>query len=119
MTFHVGAEELAEETHVVAVDGELDLYTAPDLEQALLNVLASGGRRIVVDLALTTFIDSVALGVLVRTAQQLRRQGGRLGIACPGDVARFFEVAGLDRVLAIWPNRADAMAGISMSGGGR
>ncbi len=113
MTFHVGAEELTEETHVVAVDGELDLYTAPDLEQALLSVLAAGARRVVVDLAMTTFIDSVALGVLVGAWKELRREDGRLAVVCGRDVARFFEVAGLDRVFQIHATREAALARIA------
>ncbi len=110
MTFHVGAEELANRTHVVAVDGELDLYTAPDLQQTLLNVLAAGGRRIIVDLALTTFIDSVALGVLVSTWKELKRDAGRLDVVCGSDVAHFFQIAGLDRVFEIHRTREAALA---------
>jgi anti-sigma B factor antagonist len=116
MTFHVGTEEVAEGTFVVAVDGELDLYTAPDLEAALLGALAAGGRRIAVDLALTTFIDSVALGTLVRAAKELRQEDGMLVVVCGPDVGHFFEVAGLDRFFDLEPTREAALARLEAHG---
>ena len=51
---------------VVAVRGEIDLFTAPELKSALSEAIESGHTRIVVDLTDTTFLDSTALGVLIR-----------------------------------------------------
>ncbi len=113
MTFRVDAEQLPHGTHVVSLAGEIDLYNAPDVEEALLESLGRGATHVVVDLCAVTFIDSVALGVLVRTSHELRDLGGRLAIACPPDVARFFEVAGLDRILPISRTRAEAVARVS------
>ena len=76
--FSLSQESLDNERHVVAVRGEIDLFTAPELKSALSEAIESGHTRIVVDLTDTTFLDSTALGVLLASAQRLAARGGRL-----------------------------------------
>jgi len=77
---------------VVAVAGELDLETSPEL-RASLDPL---GATVVVDLADVTFLDSSAMGALVATQKRLTRDGGRLRLRAPRDNVRgALEVAGL------------------------
>jgi len=102
---------------VVAVEGELDLATAPDLERMLDDALLAG-RTIVVDLSLATFIDSTALGVLLGANRQLGGDGGpgrvrdaRLAVVCARqNLLRIFEFSGLDTAFAIFPELEDALA---------
>ena len=55
--------------HVVAVSGEVDLFTAPEFKQRVMAPIAAGIDRVIVDLTETTFIDSSSLGALIgRTA---------------------------------------------------
>jgi anti-anti-sigma factor len=68
-------------TSLVSVEGELDLFTAPSLKRALVDALEAGSSRFVVDLSLTTFIDSTTLGVLVGVTRRLE-DGARLAIVC-------------------------------------
>ena len=63
--FAVSQRQLDPRTNVVAVEGELDLASAPKLKWALADVLGAGCRQLVLDLSGVTFIDSTALGVLV------------------------------------------------------
>jgi anti-sigma B factor antagonist len=108
LEFAIDAEQLPDGTRVLLLAGELDLYTAPDVEEALLELLSAGAMRVVVDLSDVTFIDSVALGVIVRARKELGTSG-TLGVVCPPGVSRFFEVAGLDRILPIASTRAEAV----------
>ena len=86
---------------VVSVAGELDLYTAPALREALQSTVGRSPERLVVDLAGVTFIDSTALGALVEARSQLR-DGGAFALAAPGlEVRRALEVSGLDRHFAV------------------
>lgn len=99
-------------TCVVVVEGELDLSTAPRLKWMLVDALHGGKRQLALDLSLTTFMDSTALGVLVAV---LRRLGPdeRLAIASPrADVAKIFEFAGVDSAFAIHPTLDDALADV-------
>jgi anti-sigma B factor antagonist len=66
----------------VAVLGELDIYTAPSLERALLEV-EDARPLLVVDLAGLGFIDSTGLSVLLAASERARRQGRRLIVVRP------------------------------------
>jgi anti-anti-sigma factor len=63
--FTLTSDPIDDTRQVVAVAGEIDLFTAPELKAALGEALESGRIRIVVDLTETTFLDSTALGVLI------------------------------------------------------
>jgi anti-sigma B factor antagonist len=90
----VVAVGLFREATVVAVAGELDLHTAAELESTLGEVGHNG--RIVVDLSQVTFLDSTALGVLLRASS--RRAHDPLDLVVDGsEVRRVFEITGLER----------------------
>jgi anti-sigma B factor antagonist len=110
MEFSVESEQVGEATHVIALAGEVDLYTAPELKQELLDAIGNGARNVVVDFTNTTFIDSTTLGVLVGGVKRLRPNGGSLSIVCSDqNITKIFEITGLDRVFTIYPTRAEAL----------
>jgi anti-anti-sigma factor len=74
MNFDVQTEKVDDSTYVIALGGEVDLYTAPEFKQQLLDVIAKGAKDVVVDFTRTTFIDSTTLGVLVGGVKRLRAQ---------------------------------------------
>jgi len=96
---------------VISLAGEVDLYTAPEFKQQLLEVIGNGGKDVVVDFSDTTFIDSTTLGVLVGGVKRLRAQEGRLSLVCSDrNITKIFEITGLDRVFTIYPTRDEALA---------
>ncbi len=80
--------------HAVAVRGELDIQTAPDLTARLH---AHRGEEVVVDLRHLRFCDSCGLRALVCERREAEIAGGRLTIVLPdeGPVRRLFEITGL------------------------
>jgi len=87
---------------VVAVRGDVDLATAPELWRCLEEAIPEATDRLVVDLADTTFIDSTALGVLLRAFERLRHAESDLVLRAPSKTARkVFATTGLDRVMTI------------------
>ena len=111
MNFDIKAEQVAPGIWVIALTGEVDLYTAPEFKQQLLEVIAHGGKDVVVDFTKTTFIDSTTLGVLVGGVKRLRAQDGRLSLVCSDrNITKIFEITGLDRVFTIHPTRDEALA---------
>jgi anti-sigma B factor antagonist len=107
--FNISRSELAHDTSVVSVEGELDLASAPSLKWALADLQSAGSRHVVVDLSRVSFIDSTALGVLVG-AQRALDPGVRLAIACSEEtVVRIFELTGLDGMFEIVPTREQAL----------
>ena len=87
---------------VVAVHGQADLHTAPELRNALNAALDGGATGLVVDLSEATFIDSMTLGVLLGAVKRLRPSGGKVSIVCVDPhIRRIFEITLLDRVFSI------------------
>jgi anti-sigma B factor antagonist len=98
------------ERHVLAVRGEIDLFTAPELKQVLAESIEAGRIRIIVDLTDTTFLDSTALGVLIGAVKRLRSRDGALAIVNIDDnIAKTFEITGLDQIFTIVPTRDEAV----------
>jgi anti-sigma B factor antagonist len=111
MNFDVKTEKVDDETYVISLAGEVDLYTAPEFKQQLLDVIADGAKDVVVDFSDTTFIDSTTLGVLVGGVKRLRSEDGRLSLVCSDrNITKIFEITGLDRVFTIYPTRDEALA---------
>jgi anti-sigma B factor antagonist len=111
--FSLSSESLDDMRHVVAVSGEIDLFTAPELKSALGEALESNHSRIVVDLTRTTFLDSTALGVLIGAVKRLRSRDGALTIVnTDPNIAKTFEITGLDQIFTIRPTRDEAVAAL-------
>lgn len=111
--FALTPTELDADGAVIAVRGEVDLFTAPELKKAVADEIDSGRIRVVVDLAETTFLDSSGLGVLVGALQRLRDRGGALSIVnVDAAIARTFSITGLDQILAIRETLEDAVAAL-------
>ncbi|HEY5288249.1 MAG TPA: STAS domain-containing protein [Solirubrobacteraceae bacterium] len=108
--FGILRRELDEGTSVISIEGELDLATAPRLKWMLLDALDAGHEKLVIDLALTTFMDSTALGVLVGVNRSLGVDA-RMAIVCPrSPVLKIFELSGLDGMFAIFSTVDEALA---------
>jgi anti-sigma B factor antagonist len=114
MNFDITTEQLGEGRHVISLSGEVDLYTAPEFKQQLLEVISQGAQTVIVDLTNTTFIDSTTLGVLVGGVKRLRPNGGQLSLVCSDrNITKIFEITGLDRVFTIHATREEAVEAIS------
>jgi anti-sigma B factor antagonist len=95
---------------VVRLVGELDLYNASEVREALLGVCSEQPDRLVVDLAEVVFVDSTALGVLIEARSKLENRQAFL-LAAPGrETHRALTISGLDRHLAVHDTVESAFA---------
>jgi anti-sigma B factor antagonist len=93
---------------IVVASGELDAYVVPDLASAFAEV--HGARGVIADLEHVSFMDSSALGHVVRAARELEESGAEFRVVLPGGPARrIFEITGLDRALPIAESRRIAL----------
>jgi anti-sigma B factor antagonist len=93
---------------VVRLAGELDLYNANVVRQALVECAERDPERLVVDLSEVEFIDSTALGALLEARSRLT--DGAFVLAAPGlEARRALEVSGLDRHFEIHDSVASAL----------
>lgn len=93
-------EALPEGVVVARVEGELDLATCPDFQEAMGST--DPGGRLVVDLTECTFLDSSAIRVLTATARAAEAAGGSVSLVAndPG-IRRVLEIAAIDTVLPV------------------
>ena len=89
---------------VIAVSGELDLYTVTPLQEALAASVAEGSVRIAIDLSDVGFMDSSSLGVLVAALKRTRERDGTIAlVGVQGSPAKVLALTGLDAVFAMAP----------------
>lgn len=95
----------------IAVSGELDIATAPELRRSMTAAIDAGASRLVIDLCSVSFMDSVAMAAIIHARTQLA-DGGRLAIVLDQDsyTRLVFEIAGLPRCLDLFETRDEAIA---------
>jgi anti-sigma B factor antagonist len=96
---------------IVAVGGEIDVYTAPKLRDKISELVATGSYDIVVDMHEVEFLDSTGLGVLVGGLKKVRAHDGSLRLVCNQDrLLKIFRITGLAKVFVIHETADEALA---------
>lgn len=114
--FEVHREQLDGGISAITVLGELDMNTAPQLEQQLEEALAGGEASIVLDLSQCEFIDSTGIALIVRSWQRLDRNAGGDGkgrlVLCSHNhqVRRLLKITGVESSISMHEDRDDALA---------
>ena len=109
----ISIEEHAEGYAVVTVRGEVDLHTAPKVQDAIERASqADGVGAVVVDVGGVAFMDSTALSTLMRSKDSLQKRGISLRLAAPSKaVERIFSVTGFEDYFEIFSSREAAIPG--------
>lgn len=107
----LGLEARTEGDHtVVSVAGELDVFTAPRLEEKLSELVADGQVQLIVDLSDVSFMDSTGLGVMVKALKWVQDKGGTLQVVAAEErIVKVFKITGLDGVMSLRSSLADAL----------
>ena len=97
------------DTHIVAIAGNLDSATSPEAQKALVAVLA-GARKVALDFSELDYISSAGLRVLLGAAKRLRASGGTLRMfGLNQSVREVFEISGFSTILPVFPSEAEAI----------
>jgi anti-sigma B factor antagonist len=96
---------------IIAVGGEIDVYTAPKLRDKITELVADGVYDIIVDMEAVEFLDSTGLGVLVGGLKKVRAHDGSLQLICTQDrLLKIFRITGLAKVFVIHDSADGALA---------
>ncbi|MGH3326999.1 MAG: STAS domain-containing protein [Streptomycetales bacterium] len=96
---------------MVALDGDVDVFSAPRIRAVLLDLVRSGHHQVVVDVDAARFIDKTGLGVLVGGLHRMVSQGGCLHLVCARpQVLEVLRRTGLTKIFPVYPTVADAVA---------
>ena len=99
---------------LLVVAGDLDHHTTPHLRKALEEIEFGPGADLVIDLSGLTFCDSTGIATLVAAHQ--RANDARAALLLAGldqDIARVFQIMGLDRLLAFYDSPEEAVRALS------
>jgi anti-anti-sigma factor len=96
--------------HLVVASGELDVAATPRLSTVLTMAGTGAGQRVVLDLVAVDFIDSTALGTILKAAGGLEEGGHSLAVVAPdGPVRRLLEMTNLTGRFRLFPTRSQAL----------
>jgi len=88
------------DVHVIRVDGIVDTVTSPDLDSVLASLVGQGRKRIIVDLAGTSYISSAGWGTFIARLREIREGGGDLRLArMTPDVREIYDLLEFEGVL--------------------
>jgi anti-anti-sigma factor len=96
-------------THV-ALEGDLDVEGVNAIEDAFYFNLTAPKKPAIVDMAGVKFISSLGMGMLVRVAQSLRRQGVRMVLLnLQGTIDESLRMTNIDQVIPFASSREEAL----------
>src|ERR1700751_4803312 len=96
---------------VIAVGGEIDVYTAPKLREKLISLVEAGSYQLILDMEGVAFLDSTGLGALVGGLKRVRAHDGWIDLVCTQSrILRIFRITGLNKVFNIYDSVVDAFA---------
>ena len=99
---------------LVYVEGEIDMFTSPNLRDTLLPYFTSKTRAVVVDLSQVTFMDSSGIATLVEGLQWSKKQKRQFILTGLGEtVHNALSLTKLDNVFSIESDTKQALAGLS------
>ncbi|MBF6170454.1 STAS domain-containing protein [Nocardia blacklockiae] len=101
-----------DEATVLTVAGEVDLATAPALENAIEATLGGDPAALIIDLSQVTFLASAGMAALVG-AHQRAGQSTRIAVVADGPATgRQLKMTNLDQVFALHPTLDEALTGL-------
>ncbi len=110
MNLRVETRKPREGVAVIALSGEVDVYTSPRVKQEIVDLLNAGTTKLVVDLSGVEYLDSTGLGVLIGGLKRARERDGDLKLVCDNlRILRIFEITGLTKIFDIYRNESEAL----------
>ena len=104
---------LREDILIFGATGELDVYSAHDFKDPLMEAILAKQKKIIIDLSKVTFIDSTGLGILVNTAKHLRGHNSKMVLVIKEDgIDQVFRVTKLDQIFKIYQTQEEAIASL-------
>ena len=94
---------------ILTLRGEIDVYTAPRLREAIVELVDKGAKDIVVDMEAVEFLDSTGLGVLVGGLKRSKGKDARFAIVATQEkILKIFDITGLNKVFPMYSSVEEA-----------
>lgn len=103
---------------ILAFTGEFDAFNLPTISEKIDTLIQGGCTRLVFNLRLLKFINSSALGYLIKTHKRLRELEGELVLSEP---SKFFQTTiktlGIDQIFKVFEDDQEALKYFHDAGG--
>jgi len=110
---HITVEPSGGDHAFLHLRGDFDTFYVTSLQKEIDQLQKAGIRKLALNLRLVRFINSSAMGALIKASKQVSAAGGKLVIARPSPFCRdIFSKVGLDRVIKIYESEEDAVAAL-------
>ena len=101
---------LREDIVILKFVGEFDTFNLPGFSERIDKMIDQGDIYLILDLHLLKFINSAALGYLIKTTKNVKGKGGEMVLARPSKfIKKTLVTLGLDDVFTIFANVEDAV----------
>lgn len=108
--------ETTDDVSILAIAGEIDLGSAPQLRTALAPILDGATPRLVLDLSGVNFMDSTGIGVMVNALNRVSEKNGACAFCgLQARVKRILQIAGLTKKLPLYETMAEALKALETS----
>lgn len=99
---------------IVAIEGEIDLYSSPKLRETLLQLTGEQAPVIVLNLEKVSYTDSSGLATLIEGLQATGKYGGKFVLtSISKEVREVFQLSHLDKVFEIYNSTEEALQAAS------
>jgi len=96
---------------VIRLEGEVDIYTCPQLKDTIIRLIDEGCYHIVIDMSKVPYIDSAGLGVLVGARRRVGEHDGSISIVNPNpSVFKVLEITRLTKIFDVYQDKEGALA---------
>ena len=96
---------------IYCINGDIDINSSPDIRKTFAELTASCQKKIVINLAEVSYIDSSGLATLVEMLKKIKSYGGRLRLSNLADkVKGLFEITKLEKIFQIYDTAEQAVA---------
>jgi len=95
---------------IVSINGEIDVYTSPQVKQVINALIEKGIYNLIINLEQVRYIDSTGLGVLIGALKKVREQNGHIFLVCVDQqIKKVFTITGLIKIFKIFENNDKAI----------
>ena len=96
---------------IIDIDGEIDLYNAPEIKETIKNHMEENKKQIIINLEKVSYIDSSGIGALISSLSNLKKVGGGLKVLHVYDsVKKVFELTKLTSFFDIYDDEQEAVS---------
>ncbi|MBI3948654.1 MAG: STAS domain-containing protein [Armatimonadetes bacterium] len=98
---------------VIKLEGEVDIYTCPQLKDTILRLIDEGNYHIIIDMERVPYIDSAGLGVLVGARRRVGEHDGSISIVNPNpSVFKVLEITRLTKIFDVYQDKEGALTAL-------